>query len=187
MDSIACLLTNWIFAVLATEPRKNTYTFPAVCRIAFEPGCQYFVADLFALNANQMGCSGIEVLMVAVMKGAELPTQAEFHAAISSRSDRWYSACLRITRSPELAEDAVQEALLSAWAKRHQFNHTARLETWIHRIAVNAALQLLRKNRPGDLRAAGDRCSGQTRILPKPHNTIGISMTELSAALVISE
>jgi len=96
-----------------------------------------------------MGCSGIEVLMVAVMKGAELPSQAEFHAAISSRSDRWYSACLRITRSPELAEDAVQEALLSAWAKRHQFNHTARLETWIHRIAVNAALQLIRKNRPG--------------------------------------
>lgn len=87
--------------------------------------------------------------MVAVMKGAGLPTQAEFHEAISGRSDRWYSACLRITRSPELAEDAVQEALLSAWSKRHQFNHTARLETWIHRIAVNAALQLLRKNRPG--------------------------------------
>lgn len=96
-----------------------------------------------------MGCSGIEVLMVAVMKSAALPTQAEFHAAISSRSDRWYSACLRITRSPELAEDAVQDALLNAWTKRHQFNHTAQLETWIHRIAVNAALQQLRKNRPG--------------------------------------
>lgn len=87
--------------------------------------------------------------MVAVIKSAGLPSQADFHAAIASRSDRWYSACLRITRSPELAEDAVQEALLSAWTKRHQFNHTARLETWIHRIAVNAALQLLRKNRPG--------------------------------------
>ena len=87
--------------------------------------------------------------MVAVIKGEGLPSQADFHAAISSRSDRWYSACLRITRSPELAEDAVQEALLSAWTKRHQFNHSAKLETWIHRIAVNAALQLLRKNRPG--------------------------------------
>lgn len=43
----------------------------------------------------------------------------------------------------------MQEALLSAWNKRHQFAHSARLETWIHRIAVNAALQLLRKNRPG--------------------------------------
>ncbi len=74
--------------------------------------------------------------------------EAEFHEAISLRSDRWFAACLRITRNRDLAEDAVQEALLSAWNKRHQFRHGARLDTWIHRIAVNAALQLLRKNRP---------------------------------------
>lgn len=86
--------------------------------------------------------------MVAAFERS-LPTQAEFHEAISNRSDCWFSACLRITRSPELAEDAVQEALLSAWHKRHQFQGDARLETWIHRIAVNAALQLMRKYRPG--------------------------------------
>ena len=83
------------------------------------------------------------------MKRAGAPTQADFHEAISNRSDRWFSACLRITRNHEMAEDAMQEALLSAWHKRHQFEHSARLETWIHRIAVNAALQQLRKNRPG--------------------------------------
>ena len=87
--------------------------------------------------------------MVAVMKNPSPPSRAEFHEAISNRSDRWYGACLKITRNQHLAEDAVQEALLSAWNKRHQFQHTARLETWIHRIAVNSALQLLRKNRPG--------------------------------------
>ncbi len=87
--------------------------------------------------------------MVAVAKSIGVPTQADFHAAISSRSDRWFSTCLRITRSPELAEDAVQEALLSAWNKRDQFHRDSRLETWIHRIAVNAALQQLRKNKPG--------------------------------------
>ncbi len=87
--------------------------------------------------------------MVAVMKSPAPPSRAEFHEAISNRSDRWYGACLKITRNQHLAEDAVQEALLSAWNKRHQFQHTARLETWIHRIAVNSALQLLRKNRPG--------------------------------------
>ena len=75
--------------------------------------------------------------------------EAEFHEAISSRSDRWFSACLRITRNRALAEDAVQDALLSAWNKRDQFRHGARLDTWIHRIAVNAALQLIRKQKPG--------------------------------------
>jgi RNA polymerase sigma-70 factor (ECF subfamily) len=86
--------------------------------------------------------------MVAIPESSA-PTRAEFHAAIAARADRWYAACLRITRSPELAEDALQDALLSAWDKRRQFQHGARLETWIHRIAVNAALQLVRRRRPG--------------------------------------
>lgn len=83
------------------------------------------------------------------MQSPAPPTRAEFHEAIASRSDRWYAACLKITRNQALAEDAVQEALVSAWAKREQFQQSAKLETWIHRIAVNAALQLLRKHRPG--------------------------------------
>ena len=77
-----------------------------------------------------------------------LPTQAEFHEAISNRSDSWFSACLRITRDPALAEDAVQEGLLQAWDKRHQFHGDARLETWIHRIAINAAVSIMRRRRP---------------------------------------
>lgn len=86
--------------------------------------------------------------MAVMTRGGE-PTQAEFHAAISARSDRWFAACLRITRSRDLAEDAVQDALLSAWNKRHQFQDGAELSTWIHRIAINSALQLIRKQRPG--------------------------------------
>lgn len=87
--------------------------------------------------------------MVAALDNNGAPTRAEFHAAISARADRWFAACLNITRSRELAEDAVQDALLNAWNKRDQFQHGARLDTWIHRIAVNSALMLLRKNRPG--------------------------------------
>jgi RNA polymerase sigma-70 factor (ECF subfamily) len=87
--------------------------------------------------------------MVAVMKIGDVPTQADFHEAISARSDRWYSACLKITRNSDMAADAVQDALLNAWNKRHQFQSSARLDTWIHRIAINAALGLIRKSRPG--------------------------------------
>ncbi|MDJ0749168.1 MAG: sigma-70 family RNA polymerase sigma factor [Woeseiaceae bacterium] len=82
------------------------------------------------------------------MKAGVPPSKTDFHRVIEARSDRWYSACLKITRDPDLAADAVQDALLSAWNKRDQFRHTARLDTWIHRIAVNAALNLLRKARP---------------------------------------
>lgn len=86
---------------------------------------------------------------MAAREHGNVPTQQDFHDAIASRADRWYAACLRITRNAALAEDAVQEALLSAWDKREQFQADAQLETWIHRIAINAALQLIRKQRPG--------------------------------------
>ncbi len=87
------------------------------------------------------------------MKTDGPPSKADFHRVINARSDRWYSACLKITRDPDLAADAVQDALLNAWHKREQFRHSARLDTWIHRIAVNAALGLLRKARPGTFEA----------------------------------
>ena len=86
--------------------------------------------------------------MLDAVNISSTPTQAEFHEVITSRADRWYAACLKITRNQDMAEDAVQDALLSAWNKRHQFDRDARLDTWIHRIAINAALQLLRTNRP---------------------------------------
>jgi RNA polymerase sigma-70 factor (ECF subfamily) len=87
--------------------------------------------------------------MIAALDSGTLLTQQEFHDAIARKSGSWFSACLRITRSRELAEDAVQDGLLRAWNKRHQFYGDSTLETWIHRIAINAALHLLRKQRPG--------------------------------------
>lgn len=102
--------------------------------------------------------------MEAAIDRGDPPGTAEFHDAIARRADRWYSACLRITRNPDLAEDAVQDALLSAWNKRHQFESSARLDTWIHRIAVNAALQLLRKAKPERYQALETDVIDETRV-----------------------
>jgi len=86
--------------------------------------------------------------MFTTKPGKDLLTEADFHQAIAHRGDFWYSACLRITRNPDLAADAVQDALLNAWRKRQQFQQKAQLDTWIHRIAINAALTLVRTRHP---------------------------------------
>jgi len=70
-----------------------------------------------------------------------------FHTVLNERSGRWYNACLRITRDADLAADAVQEALLKAWDRRHEFRGEAALDTWIHRIALNAAIDLTRRRK----------------------------------------
>lgn len=71
-----------------------------------------------------------------------------FHSVVRDRSGRWYNACLRITGDNELAADAVQEALLKAWDRRAEFRGDADLDTWIHRIALNAAIDLVRRRKP---------------------------------------
>jgi RNA polymerase sigma-70 factor (ECF subfamily) len=71
-----------------------------------------------------------------------------FHTVLSERSGRWYNACLRITGDPDLAADAVQEALLKAWGQRDDFRGESDLDTWIHRIALNAAIDLMRRRKP---------------------------------------
>ena len=71
-----------------------------------------------------------------------------FHTVLSERSGRWYNACLRITGDADLAADAVQEALLKAWRQRSEFRGESDLDTWIHRIALNAAIDLMRRRKP---------------------------------------
>jgi RNA polymerase sigma-70 factor, ECF subfamily len=70
-----------------------------------------------------------------------------FQTVLEERSPRWYNACLRITRDADLAADAVQEALLKAWHRRDDFRGEAALDSWIHRIALNAAIDIVRRRK----------------------------------------
>lgn len=119
-------------------------------------------------------------MTAAIEPGAE-PSEAEFRDAIARRSDRWYAACLRITRNSSLAEDAVQEALLSAWHKRGQFQRNSSLESWIHRIAVNAALQLVRRERPDRFQPLAETVD--ETVSPEQNTCDGDVGAQLAAAL----
>src|SRR5437879_3480327 len=56
-------------------------------------------------------------------------------------------AAHRITRSREDAEDAVQDALLSAFIHLRDFDGRSSFATWLTRIRINSALMRLRKRR----------------------------------------
>ena len=49
------------------------------------------------------------------------------------------------TRTPEDAEDALQDAMLSAHRAAGSFRHDAAVGSWLHRIVVNACLDRLRR------------------------------------------
>ena len=64
--------------------------------------------------------------------------------ALLEHGDRLYSLALRITRDPDLASDAVQEAFATALQRVDDFRGEARLGTWLHRIVYTKAIDLLR-------------------------------------------
>ncbi len=62
-----------------------------------------------------------------------------------SYGSRLQAVARRVTRNDHDADEAVQEALLSAYNALPGFQRTSRLSTWLHRIVVNAALMLIRR------------------------------------------
>ncbi len=67
------------------------------------------------------------------------------HRALVEDGDRLYALALRVTRDPDLAADAVQEAFATALEKAEGFRGEAKLGTWLHRIVYNKAVDLLRR------------------------------------------
>src|SRR5437016_11198833 len=63
--------------------------------------------------------------------------------------------CYRMLASPFEAEDAVQETFLRAFRGMERFEGRAAMKTWLHRIATNVCLDMLRgrthRVRPMDL------------------------------------
>src|SRR5262245_22430058 len=72
---------------------------------------------------------------------------AAFETLVRANIGRMLAVARRLLRHEEDARDAVQEAFLSAFRALPQFDGAARLSTWLHRIAVNAALGRLRKQK----------------------------------------
>jgi RNA polymerase sigma-70 factor (ECF subfamily) len=70
-----------------------------------------------------------------------------FEQLVRTYGGRMLAVTRRILHDEEDARDAVQDAFISAFKSRSQFQSSARVSTWLHRIAVNAALMRLRTKR----------------------------------------
>ena len=68
-----------------------------------------------------------------------------FNELIGRHRDRLWAVALRTLGHPEDAADALQDALLSAYRGAAGFRGGSAVTTWLHRIVVNACLDLARR------------------------------------------
>ncbi len=73
--------------------------------------------------------------------------EQEFEALVEKHGQFVYNVAYRILWNQADAEDASQEAFISAYRNFDRFRGEANVRTWLYRIAVNAVLMKLRKDR----------------------------------------
>jgi RNA polymerase sigma-70 factor (ECF subfamily) len=101
-----------------------------------------------------------------------------FRVLVDRHSRYVFSVAYRLTGSVEDAEDVVQNTFLKAHRQLNRFEARADVKTWLHRITVNASIDLIRSRRhrevghdPADLEAGSDRADSLDRV-PGPERLV---------------
>lgn len=91
-----------------------------------------------------MECMGDDAAAVARVRAGD---PEAFRELVERHSTRLFRLAYRLTRDEETAEDVVQEAFLKAYRRLSGFDARSSFATWLHRIATNCALDVLRRRK----------------------------------------
>lgn len=70
-----------------------------------------------------------------------------FATLVQQTGDRMYAIATRILRDADLAEDALQGALIAAWRNLPTLRDPARFEAWLRKLLVHACYAEARRRR----------------------------------------
>src|SRR4051812_5945555 len=83
--------------------------------------------------------------LAALIGRAKRGDQEAFAALVADARPRALAVAVKVLRNPDDAEDAVQDAFIKVWRYLGRFEGRSSFSTWIHRIVMNASLDLLRR------------------------------------------
>jgi RNA polymerase sigma-70 factor (ECF subfamily) len=95
----------------------------------------------------------------ALVEQAQRGDAEAFDTLARQVGDRCLAIAVRILRDRDLAEDAVQAALITAWTDLRALRDPARFEPWLHRILTHQCYAEARRRR---------RSSEGVRVIPVP-------------------
>ena len=94
-----------------------------------------------------------------------------FGALVILTSDRLFSIASRILRDADLAEDALQSCLITAWRDLPRLRDPDRFEAWVRRLLVHACYAEARRRR---------QWAGNVRVLPVDGPAAGDDMLSVA-------
>jgi RNA polymerase sigma-70 factor, ECF subfamily len=149
--------------------------------------------------------------LVTLVERAQRGDHDAFATLASGYIGRLDQTARLIVRDPELARDAVQDALFRAWRDLPRLRDPERFEAWLFRLATNACLDILRRRRRRAFEVAVDpiqqpssedlagqhadrevldqalrRLDPEWRAIVVLHYFVGLSVPDISAATGIA-
>lgn len=85
-----------------------------------------------------------EILLIARARGGD---REAFGALVEQYRDNVYRLTYRMCGNPYDADEAAQEAFVAAWRALPNFRGDAKFSTWLYRLATNAAIDLMRREK----------------------------------------
>lgn len=94
-----------------------------------------------ATEQDAVGALDDSVLAIRASEGDE----DAFAVLVRRHSSRLLALAQHLLGNRADAEDAVQDAFISAWRRLPEFRHSASFSTWMYRIVTNRCLNTLRR------------------------------------------
>jgi RNA polymerase sigma-70 factor (ECF subfamily) len=103
-------------------------------------------ADRSPAPSSDSSSAAAKLPFEELLRRAQAGDQQAFASLVADARPRALAVALKVLRNPDDAEDAVQDAFLKVWRYLGRFEGRSSFSTWIHRIVMNASLDLLRRH-----------------------------------------
>lgn len=90
-----------------------------------------------------------------------------FSILVNRYQDRIYSVALNYVSNPEDAVDVAQDAFVKAYNKLGSFDRASAFYTWLYRIAINTAIDFIRKRKSRPAESLDDEKYSETGFEPE--------------------
>lgn len=131
-------------------------------------------------DGSHDGAVAIDYSDVDVATETPEQRQARFEAEALPFLNQLYSAGLRMTRSPQDAEDLVQETYAKAFSAFHQYKPGTNLKAWLYRILTNTYINSYRKKQRQPQQVT-DEIEDWQIAAAEAHSSSGLKSAEMEA------
>lgn len=118
------------------------------------------------------------------------PDESDYLEVVDRHRDELHTHAARILRSPDDAEDALQEALMKAWRALPRFEGRGSLRSWLYRIVTNTSVDVFHRRPkrvvPIDLDGAPAGRGGDAQSTEAPAELRYLTREDFERALIVT-